>query len=98
MVERRTNVDVDELARRPIVRSFMARQLLELPDPATGYVFPVALAMRAAVAFELFYEDGVTMARALLEVAAEVVARVGAARSPSSPAVDDPSVCSRRTS
>ncbi|MBI1944682.1 MAG: hypothetical protein HYS27_03240 [Deltaproteobacteria bacterium] len=73
MAERRTNIDVEELARRPIVRAFMERQLIELPDPATGYVFPAALAARAAAAFELFYEDGVTMARALMQVAEQVI-------------------------
>ncbi|MBI1948514.1 MAG: hypothetical protein HYS27_22700 [Deltaproteobacteria bacterium] len=73
-MERRTNIDVEELAGSPLVRSFMLRVLPEVSDPLTGYVFAVSLAKRAADAFDLYHDDGVIFAAALVEVAADVIA------------------------
>lgn len=68
-----TNVDVDVLAKSPLVTAFMLRTFDEIADPLTGHVFAVSLAKKAADAFDLFYDDGVTIARSLLDVAAHVV-------------------------
>ncbi len=73
-MERRTNIDVEELARSPLVRSFMLRVLPDVRDPLTGYVFAVSLAKRAADAFDLYSDDGVIFAAALVDVAADVIA------------------------
>lgn len=72
--ERRTNIDVDVLARSDVVRDFMRRTLDEQRDASTGLVLIVDVASAAAHAFELHYDDGETPARALLDVAAQVVA------------------------
>ena len=73
-MKQETNVDVEELARSTLVRAFMIRVLPEVTDPLTGYVFAVSLAKRAADAFDLFHEDGVSFARTLVTVAEQVVA------------------------
>ena len=73
MAEVITNVDVNNLAHSPLVRAFMLRVLDELRDPLTGNVFPVALAKRAADAFDLHHKDGVTFPRPLIDLATQVV-------------------------
>lgn len=73
-MERQTNIDVEKLARSALVRAFMTRVLPEVTDPLTGYVFAVSLAKRAADAFDLYHEDGVIFASALVEVAEQVIA------------------------
>lgn len=75
-----TSIDVDVLARSSLVRAFMLRTLDEIADPLTGHVFAVSLAKKAADAFDLFYDDGVTFARTLLDVAAHVIALESAIR------------------
>ena len=72
-MERQTNVDVDVLARSEVVRSYMLRVLPEVTDPFTGHVFSVSLAKRAADAFDLYNDDGVIFAAALIDVAKEVI-------------------------
>ncbi|MCC7073586.1 MAG: hypothetical protein IT383_19915 [Deltaproteobacteria bacterium] len=76
---RTTNVDVDNLARRPLVRAFMRRILEEERDPATGHVFAATLAKRAAEAFDLYFEDCAMFPRALVDVAEQVIAEERAA-------------------
>ena len=73
-MERQTNINVEELACSPLVRRFMLRVLPEVSDPLTGYVFAVSLAKRAADAFDLYHDDGVIFAAALIEVAEDVIA------------------------
>lgn len=85
ITRRITNVDVDVLARSSLVRAFMLRTLDDIADPLTGHVFAVSLAKKAAEAFDLFYDDGVTFARALLGVAAHVIALESAIRHVASP-------------
>lgn len=72
-MERKTNVDVDVLARSELVRSYMQRILPEVTDPLTGYAFAVTLAKRAADAFDLYDDGGVIFAAALIDVAEEVI-------------------------
>lgn len=74
MTERRTNIDVDQLARSPLVRRFMVRTAFEHVAATGDAVLIVDLVAKAAAAFDLLCEDGVTAARALLDVAAQVVA------------------------
>ncbi|MBI1948601.1 MAG: hypothetical protein HYS27_23135 [Deltaproteobacteria bacterium] len=71
--ERRTNVDVELLAKSELVRAFMSRTLDEHRDPPSGVVLVTDVAAAAALAFDLHHDDG-TEARALLNVAAQVVA------------------------
>lgn len=71
--ERRTNIDVELLARSELVRDFMSRTLDEHRDPHTGVVLVTDVAAAAALAFDLQHDDGKS-ARALLDVAAQVVA------------------------
>lgn len=79
-MERETNVDVEVLARSELVRSYMLRILPEVTDPLTGYVFAVTLAKHAADAFDLYDDDGLIFAAALVDVAREVIdERIGAA-------------------
>lgn len=78
--DRITNIDVDVLAKSPVVRAFMLRTHDEIADPLTGHVFTVSLAKKAAEAFDLFYDDGITIARTLLDVAAHVIALEWATR------------------
>lgn len=73
-MERETNIDVEELARSPLVRKFMVRVLPEVTDSLTGYVFAVSLAKRAADAFDLYDNDGIIFAAALVDVAQAVIA------------------------
>lgn len=73
MAEVITNVDVNILAHSPLVRAFMLRVLDELRDPLTGNVFPVALAKRAADAFDLHHQNGATFPRPLIDLATQVV-------------------------
>lgn len=72
-MERQTNVDVDALARSEVVRSYMLRVLPEVTDPLTGHVFAISLAKRAADAFDLYNDDGVIFAAALIDVAEAVI-------------------------
>jgi hypothetical protein len=72
--DRVTNIDVEVLARSPVVRAFMVRTYDEIADPLTGHVFAVILAKKAAEAFDLFHDDRVTAAHALLDIAAHVIA------------------------
>ena len=74
MPSRTTNVDVDKLAKRPLVRAFMRRILEEERDPATGHVFAVTLAKRAAEAFDLYTDERGTFPRTLVDVAEQVIA------------------------
>ena len=69
-----TSVDVNVLAKTPTVRAFMLRVIDHHRDPLTGHVFASTLADVAAKAFDLHFDDGVTIPRALLEVAAQVIA------------------------
>lgn len=71
---RKTSVDVDVLARSPLVIEFMHRIIGEETDALTGHVFPENLARRAADAFDLFDDDGKAFARALDDVARQVIA------------------------
>lgn len=71
--QRRTNIDVEVLARSDTVRTFMRRTLEEHRDARTGVVLIVDLVASAADVFELRHDDGLA-ARALLDVAAQVVA------------------------
>ena len=73
MRQRKTNIDVEVLARSPLVAAFMLRTLDDLRDPLTGHVFAVLLAQSAADAFDLWHEDKKTFARALLDVAERVL-------------------------
>lgn len=70
---RQTNIDVELLARSPLVRAFMQRITNEVTDALTGHIFAVSLAKRAADAFDLYHDDGKLFAAALLEVAEEVI-------------------------
>lgn len=71
--ERRTNIDVEVLAKSELVRDFMSRTLDERRDPQSGVVLVTDVAAAAARAFDLHHDDG-TAAQALLAVAAQVVA------------------------
>ena len=68
-----TNVDVEVLAKSPLVRAFMQRKLIAWMDESSSFVLPSDLARRAADAFDLYHRDGVTSARALMKVAFEVI-------------------------
>ena len=75
--DRKTNGDVEVVAKSPLVPEFMHRIIGEETDALTGHVFPENLARRAAEAFELFEDDGIVFAHALIEVAREVIAANG---------------------
>lgn len=80
-MERQTNIDVELLARSPLVRAFMERIANEVTDALTGHIFAVTLAKRAADAFDLYHDDDKLFAAALFEVAEEVIdARRASAR------------------
>lgn len=72
--QRRTNIDVEVLAKSDLVRSFMRRTLDEHRDRRSGVILVTDVAAAAARAFDLHHDDGETPARALLGVAAQVVA------------------------
>lgn len=72
--ERRTNIDVELLARSTLVRDYMHRTLEEHREPRSGVVLITDVAAAAARAFDLHHDDGKTAACSLLDVAAQVVA------------------------
>lgn len=74
MQERETNIDVDALAKSPLVRAYMLRIIDDVTDPLTNHVFAATLAQHAADAFDLYYDDSGRFARSLLDVAAHVIA------------------------
>lgn len=71
--ERRTNIDVELLAKSELVRDFMSRTLDECRHSRSGVVLVTDVAAAAALAFDLHHDDG-TAAHAVLAVAAQVVA------------------------
>lgn len=66
------------LAKDPLVRAFMMRVIDEVRDPLTGDVRALDLARRAAGAFGVDVEGGETVPRALVDVAARVIALTNA--------------------
>ena len=93
-----TNVDVDVLAKSPLVRAFMVRTLEHCRDRLTGHIFRSIVAARAAEAFDLYYDDGPGFARTLLDVAASVIDHDRATRrADKSTASEQPRCCPQRT-
>lgn len=74
---RKTNVDIEVLAKSPLVAEFMRRIIGEETDPLSHHVFAENLAKRAADAFDLHDNDGKVFARVLLDVAREIIATNG---------------------
>lgn len=72
--ERQTNVDIEQLAKSELVLMFMRRMVREHRKDTGQQALIVDVAEAAADAFDLRHDGDRSIARTLIDVAAEVVA------------------------